>query len=143
MKIELSTSQDDRDAIIRGLVQFNDAHAAPENFKPLTFAVRDQQGQLVGGLNAYISFRWLFITHLWIEEDARGRGLGTQLLKLAEQEAVRRNCIHIHLDTFDFQAAGFYTARGFEVYARLEGCPPGHTRFSMVKHNIDLKGEPS
>jgi len=37
------------------------------------------------------------------------------------------------VDTIDFQAPGFYLKRGWEVVARIDCEPPGHTRFYMTK----------
>ena len=51
----------------------------------------------------------------------------------AETEALRRRCVGVHLDTFDFQAPGFYERMGFEVFGVVEDHPPGHRRLYLQK----------
>ena len=54
-------------------------------------------------------------------------------MKQAEALALARGCDAIFLDTFDFQAPGFYEKLGFEVFGVLPDYPRGHKRFYMVK----------
>jgi len=42
-------------------------------------------------------------------------------------------CRISHLDTFDFQAKGFYEKLGYTVFGVLEDCPEGHNRYYMSK----------
>ncbi|MEN9020505.1 MAG: GNAT family N-acetyltransferase [Verrucomicrobiales bacterium] len=39
-------------------------------------------------------------------------GVGVELLRQAEVEALRRSCLYFHFDTFDFQALPFYEKLG-------------------------------
>lgn len=54
-------------------------------------------------------------------------------MRLAEEEAVRRGCLGAWLDTFSFQARGFYERLGYSVFGVIEGYPPGHSRFFLKK----------
>ncbi|WP_272899885.1 GNAT family N-acetyltransferase [Tolypothrix bouteillei] len=45
-------------------------------------------------------------------ESFRGEGYGDALLATAEQEAVKRGCQYVYLDTFSFQAPEFYRKQG-------------------------------
>jgi hypothetical protein len=51
----------------------------------------------------------------------------------AESEAVNRGCASSWLDTFSFQARGFYEKLGYRVFGELCDNPPGHTRFFLKK----------
>jgi ribosomal protein S18 acetylase RimI-like enzyme len=119
-------------------VRFNDINAEPENWRPLGVVVRDPNGTVGGGLVGYTHWRWLFITHLWVAEVLRGRGYGRAIMRLAEREAIRRGCRHAHLDTFDFQARGFYEGLGYEVFGVLDDYPAGHTRYFLRKRSLGI-----
>ncbi len=58
------------------------------------------------------------------------------MLRAAEQEAVKRSCLHAHLDTFDFQALPFYQKQGYEIFGQLEDYPVGHKRYFLQKRNL-------
>ena len=66
-------------------------------------------------------------------ESARGRGLGRTLMRQAEDVALRRGCHGAWLDTFSFQARGFYEKLGYTVFGSIDDYPPGHSRFFMKK----------
>jgi N-acetylglutamate synthase-like GNAT family acetyltransferase len=67
------------------------------------------------------------------EPPLRGVGIGTSLLRHAEQEATRRGCREIWLDTYAFQARSFYEKCGFTVFGRLDGPAPIFPRFFLKK----------
>jgi hypothetical protein len=59
----------------------------------------------------------------------------------AEQEALRRDCRHGHLDTMSFQALEFYKRQGYTVFGELRDLPVGYTRYFMKKAlQVDLYG---
>jgi GNAT superfamily N-acetyltransferase len=70
---------------------------------------------------------------LWVAETLRRKGIGRQLLARAEEFAVQNDCRHIHLDTFDFQARGFYEKNGFNVFGTIEDYPIGQKRYYLIK----------
>jgi len=123
----------DVQAIRGGLEAHNAAQGAPVDWVPLAVVVRDGQGNLVGGLTGGTYWGWLYISHMWINENLRGKGHGSRVLLDAEGEAVKRSCHHVHLDTHDFQALPFYQKHGYTVYGELQDMPLGHTRYSLQK----------
>ena len=135
-------SEADIRALIRNLVSYNDAQGEKENWKPLAVFIRDEQGEMVGGLYGYTHWGWLFISHLWLAESLRGQGYGKELVARAEQEAVKRGCRHAHLDTFEFQALGFYQKLGYQVFGSLDGFPEGYTRYFLQKRELQLQESP-
>ena len=131
-------SEADIHLLIRNLVSYNDTQAVKENWQRLAIFIRDERGKMVGGLYGYTHWGWLFISHLWMAEALRGQGYGTELVARAEHEAVRRGCRQAYLDTFDFQALGFYQKRGYEVFGLLEGFLTGHQRYFLQKLRLVL-----
>ena len=63
-------------------------------------------------------------------------------MKRAEELAVEQGCNTIYLDTFDFQAPGFYEKLGFKVFGTLQDYPTGHQRFYLVKQIRDGRQNP-
>jgi GNAT superfamily N-acetyltransferase len=51
----------------------------------------------------------------------------------AEAAARARGCIGIWLNTFSFQARGFYEKLGFTPIGQIDDYPVGHQRFSLQK----------
>jgi ribosomal protein S18 acetylase RimI-like enzyme len=136
--VEERPSEENIQTVVRGLVRFNDTHAEPEHWRRLGVFVRDASGTVVGGLVGYTHWGWLFVSHVWVPEALHGRGYGTALLRMAEGEAIRRGCRQAHLDTFDFQARGFYERLGYEVFGVLDDYPAGHTRYFLRKRTLGI-----
>jgi len=76
---------------------------------------------------------WLFIELLWVSDERRQRGLGRSLMQKAELEARKRGIGSVYLDTFSFQAPGFYKKLGYREFGKLNDFPTGHTRHWMTK----------
>jgi ribosomal protein S18 acetylase RimI-like enzyme len=131
VQLEREPADHDVRRVVDRLVGYNDQQAEPENWSRLAVFARDQRGTLRGGLLGYTHWRWLYVGQLWIDGAVRGSGVGRELMRRAEAEAVRRGCRHAHLHTHSFQARGFYERLGYRVYAELEDYPPGHTRYSL------------
>ena len=99
----------------------------------LAFLLRDDSGRIVAGICGNTWGGGCEIRQFWVEESQRRRGLGTRLLRAAEQEARRRGCTQMLLMTFSFQAPAFYARIGFEVVATIADHPRGHRNFLMRK----------
>jgi GNAT superfamily N-acetyltransferase len=138
-RIEVTDAPSEADArfVVRRLVQFNDAQAECECWRSLGIFMRGGDGAIAAGLVGHTHWGWLFVSHLWVAEPLRGRGYGSELVRRAEREAVRRGCKHAHLDTFDFQARGFYERLGYAVFGALPDFPVGHTLYFLSKPLAD------
>ncbi len=129
----LAAENPDRSVIGRGLRAHNTSHIGPPRWKALAVLAREGR-RIVGGLKGYTHWEWLYIAMLWIEEPERGKGLGTRLVRLAEREGRRRGCRHAWLDTYDFQAPGFYRKLGYRLFGRLPDYPVrGRIRFFFTR----------
>ena len=127
-------SEEERTVITSGLGAYNATHAGPSDARPLAVFVRDSQsGDVVGGLYGRTYLGLLNIERFFLPEDRRRGGLGSRVIAMAEAEARRRGCTRAVLSTLHFQAPGFYVKQGWEVAAKIECDPPGHTRFYMTK----------
>lgn len=134
MQIEVTSSPSDadREVVLSGLRRLM-LEQVGNVVERLCVLVRDEAGTTVGGLLGRTSGQWLYVELLWLPDALHGTGLGTRLMRDAEAEAERRGCLGVHLDTYGFQAPGFYRKLGYEVFGTIEDHPPGHTRFWMRK----------
>ena len=93
-------------------------------WRPLAIFLR-KEGQIAAGLAGETYCGWLFVKYLWVSDELRGRGVGRELMARAEARARELGCHSAWLDTFSFQAPGFYEKLGYEEFGRLD-YPPGH-----------------
>lgn len=101
---------------------------------PLEFVAKDWNGEIIGGILGGIGY-WngLEIKLLWVAEEHRNKGLGTQILNHMEQAAKHKGAVISMLDTFDFQAEGFYLKNGYEPIGEINDFPEGHRRIYFSK----------
>ena len=127
------TDQPEWDIIGGGISDYNKAQTGDDHPKRLCFVVKAADETVVGGVIGVVFWDWLYIDLMYLPEALRGRGYGSQLLTLIEDEARRRGARHVHLDTFSFQAPEFYQRHGYRVFGELPDFPPGHTRYYLTK----------
>jgi GNAT superfamily N-acetyltransferase len=119
-------------AVFKGLKAFNDAAVGKSDGRSIAITLR-HRGAIVGGLIGHTFLGWMFVAAFWVADEFRGKGLGSKLMKAAENEAKRRGVTNIYLDTFSFQAPGFYRKLGYREFGRLKGFPAGHYRSFLTK----------
>jgi len=117
----------------KGLVRFNREQAGPLRYKRTVLSVRDGKGRLLGGLILQSYWQESYVELLWLSARARRAGFGSQLLKEAERRAQRRGSRLIHLNTYSFQAPGFYEKQGYRRFGGMSGSPQGASRHFYVK----------
>lgn len=125
------------DALVRfvndGIDLHNIATTGIAEWYPANFFLRGPQGDWLGGLVGTIWGGWLHVSRLWVTLSLRGSGQGRRLLEAAEAYAREKGCTSVAIDTFSFQAPGFYRKLGYQVIGQLDGYPPGHTKFFLRK----------
>jgi GNAT superfamily N-acetyltransferase len=124
--IATAPSGDDFRTIFRALDDFNAPMVGHARFEPLAVLIRDDVGAVTGGLWGCTVYSWLVINMLFVPEALRRHGIGTILIRAAEDEARSRGCIGMQVDTFGFQAQPFYERLGFTVFGVQPNFPPGH-----------------
>jgi GNAT superfamily N-acetyltransferase len=122
-----------RQRIVAPLAEYNLQAAGPGHGRPVVITLEDEAGEIVGGLWGYTGYEWLFTQLLAVPASHRRQGLGQRLLAMAEAEALARGCTGAWLDTFEFQARGFYERLGYTCFAELPDYPRGFKRFFLRK----------
>ena len=129
-------------AMIGLLGAFNHTRVGPESVLRLGLLLREggaEDGKIEGGVLAWSWYGWMHIGFVYLPEALRGAGLGRRLLQRTEAIARARGCHGMWLDTFSFQARGFYEKLGFSVFGEIEDYPPGHSRI-FLKKRLDRTG---
>ena len=131
----------DRKAIDDGLATHTITEKAPELvYQGLAVLLRNNQGELNAGLYGKTFWDWLEIEGFWVHPDLRGQGIGRKLLKAAEAEACKRECVGVYLWTQSFDAPDFYEKAGYERFAKMPDFPRGHSRVGFRKKLVPWNG---
>jgi ribosomal protein S18 acetylase RimI-like enzyme len=133
IQLEPNPTSEDCKELTAKLAVFNASKVAVNSIHRVGIFVRDHENMIRGGIIGYTKWNWLSVDVVWLSEDLRGRRMGSEMLARIEQMAIQRGCVLAHLDTFDFQALGFYQKQGYEIFAILDDYPKGHQRFYLKK----------
>ncbi|KAI3490378.1 hypothetical protein L1887_45203 [Cichorium endivia] len=116
LSITHAVTAQEKEELLVGLRAFNGQFIDLANFSgDIGVYVRDDKGTMLGGLIGVRKGDWLNIDFLWVSEAVRGTGVGSQLIKAAEEEARRKGCKHALVDTASFQARPFYEKQGYQL----------------------------
>lgn len=78
-------------------------------------------GNLIAGVDACMtSFRILYISTVFVDEDYRRKGIAKSLLEKVEQQAKELGADMMRVDTFDWQGRDFYESIGFKEVGRYD-----------------------
>jgi GNAT superfamily N-acetyltransferase len=122
-----------RKAILKGLVGYTRSQIGRRKWKNIAITIRNDAGDIVGGVTGEAWADWLFVQLLWLDEAHRGQDLASRAMDAVEDEARAFGAKHAYLDTFSFQARPFYEKRGYRVFGTLENYPDAHSRYWMTK----------
>ncbi len=107
-----------------GLQEYNELQAQRRDWRALAVTVRDPEtGAIVGGILGRTSLGLFFLDLFFLPEPLRGKGVGARILRMAEDEAIRRGCHAATLVTVNFQAPEFYARNGWEEFGRVPSAP--------------------
>ena len=124
MQVRLENIESQKSQIIGDLIRsYNRSKREAAESEPLNIYVEDDSGELMAGLVAETFGNWLEIEYLFVKEDLRGQGIGSQLLHQAESEAKKRNCRFAFVNTYPFQAPAFYQRHGYMEVFTLKDYP--------------------
>ncbi len=123
-----------RDLIARHLRAGNRRHMPRLNAAfDHAWYLRNETGEVVGGLWTDKTLDWVFIDLLFVPEALRGRGVGSDLLARVEGRAREWQACGLWLNTFGFQARGFYEKHGYHCFGTLQGLTPDADEHFMRK----------
>ncbi|MFS9252994.1 GNAT family N-acetyltransferase [Streptococcus infantis] len=124
MHIRLENTESQKAQEIGNLIRsYNRSKREAAECEPLNLYVEDEHGQLMAGLVAETFGNWLEIEYLFVKEELRRQGIGSQLLQQAESEAKKRNCRFAFVNTYQFQAPAFYQKYGYQEVFTMKDYP--------------------
>ena len=122
------------EAISGGLRTFNQEQSGINDLRPLAVILKDpESGETIGGAIGRTSLGLLFLDLFFVPQKLRGSGLGTEVLRMFEDEGRRRGCRAAMLYTISFQAPDFYARYGWKKFGEIPCEPPGTRRIFMTK----------
>ena len=124
MQVILENTESQKAQEIGDLIRsYNWSKREKAESEPLNLYLEDDKGELMAGLVAEIFGNWIEIEYLFVKEDLRGQGIGSQLLQQAESEAKKKNCRYAFVNTYQFQAPTFYQKQGYKEVFTLKDYP--------------------
>lgn len=122
------------EAVKNKIAAFNAGHWDASQRRPIGFKQLHANGELAAGIAGRTFGNWCLIDNFWVCDSLRGQGIGSAMLKTAEDEARARGCRWLLLDTLEFQAPAFYRGRGYrEVWCQQDYPFDGGKRWYLVK----------
>jgi len=122
----------DISVIKQNMFKYNAQHI--RGYKKISIFIKDKSNNSTkGGLSAYFQSGVMFIETVIVDKKERLRGWGTKLLEKAEEIAIENKCNCIYLDTFTFQALGFYKKLGYKTFSKLDDYDDGIVLYWMKK----------
>jgi len=125
-----------RDVVEEIVNRRNIAITGYDQWYPVAFFVKTDDGEILGGLLGAIWAKRLYVSILAMQQPFRSKGYGTDLMNRAEQYAIERGCTDSWLSTFSFQARPFYEQLGYRLFGTLDNYPDSHSLFFMTKHLV-------
>ena len=132
VELEEPPNADDRQKLTQSLLATLAEGLGDPQFRSMGLFLRDEKGELVGGLTARLRWGWLYIEVLWVAGHLRGQGHGSRLLREAEGYARERGGVAVHLEGAP-DALRFYERHGYETVAVVEGYPKVGMRQTFMR----------
>jgi GNAT superfamily N-acetyltransferase len=95
--------------------------------------IKDQEGELIGGLSAWTTLSNLIFDYIWIAKRFRRKGLGRMLMLEMEKIARERGCIASQAYCFSFQIPDFFQKMGYKILGISDGYPPPTLELYLIK----------
>ena len=132
IELEENPNIDDFRIVLEGVRKFNRDQTGNERPRAVACFLR-YEGRVVGGVQGSLWGRSMHIDALWVHEQFRRGGYGSQLMTAVEEYAGAHDHPMVYLETTSFQALPFYRKLGYEVFGELPEISVGHKLFFLRK----------
>ncbi len=118
---EINPKSEDIQILNDGIMEQAKQKKGMKQLNFFAFFIRNENGEIIGGCSGDNMYGGLYVGQLWMAEELRGKGYGTQLMQKAEALAKESKCNFIAVNTFDWEALDFYKKLGFYVEFKRKG----------------------
>jgi GNAT superfamily N-acetyltransferase len=126
--------EDDADVIEKGLDRYDEIYEPKYENAGFYRKLADKDGRFAAGVIADVKKdSYGFVDALFVEEPLRHQGLGTYLLKEAEDFA-KENGASVIMTTAGYWNIGFFRKNGYLIRGELRDVPKGHDCYELYKN---------
>ena len=127
-------------AILDGLNSFGLEQVGGEAPARVAVVCERQNRCVIGGAIGHSIRQRFYLTQLWVSEEHRSHGLGSELVARMEAIASQRGCHDIVVDTLNKEAVSFYERLGYQVYVVNPNYIQGFDWYFLAK---EIQSNPS
>ncbi|MFX0123570.1 MAG: GNAT family N-acetyltransferase [Candidatus Hodarchaeota archaeon] len=99
----------------------------------IKFVIKNEEDQVIGGVQAYTLLKVVHIEQLWVDEKYRNQGYGKELLTTTERIATENGCISGLVMALSFQSPEFFQKFGYEIFGVSDGYPDSIKDYYLIK----------
>ena len=126
-------NEDDAEVIENGIETYSEAYEQKCDSVDYYKKLVDKDGKFVAGMIAEVEKgAYGFVDAMFVEEPLRRQGLGTYLLKEAEEFAKENGAPMILTSAGDWNV-GFFKKNGYLIRGELKDVPKGHNCYELYK----------
>lgn len=122
----------EKEKVYAGILEYNEQYHQIV-YQDLSCCIHDKDGKMIAGVVAILKGQYLDLQYLWVDDEYRKAGLGSQLLQEVERRGKEAGANVINIETFGFQAPKFYPKHGYSLFAETKHCVGEHSRYFFTK----------
>lgn len=134
MRWQIEDAPDDQDAAVisDGVFRFGRMEAHDSDARPIACFLRSG-ADILAGATGRTEYQRLFVNYLWVRDDLRGRGFGSEALGRIEAAAIERGCRDALIETLSERNAVLYRRLGYAPLAVINRCVGSFNRHILLK----------
>ncbi len=121
------------DFIHEGFTRYGKQNNVTLNYDGFCFAAENAEGKITGVITGHAYYNEVYIGDLIVDEQCRGTGLGSRLVRTVENTYRGKGYDIVTLTTFGFQAPEFYKKLGYTVEFIRESRDPKLSKYFLKK----------
>ncbi len=134
LESNLSENMAIEEYLSHSVIQYGLAQHKNDTPEKVFCSCKSKQGVLLGAAMGTKTLNVLFISHIFVEDSHRSKGIGSVLLASMEQKAKELACSVIRLNTFNHLSHSFYTKNGYNETTRIDSYMNGFDLIYYDKH---------